>query len=74
MPDISVKHLELIALQETRSFPGGEYVTHIKVERSNSDWTLVATVRDGADLDRIQYALRTTAERLKRRYSVHFDW
>jgi hypothetical protein len=76
---ISAKDLELIALREIRSFPGGEYVAYVEVEcqgaRSReADWTLQVIVRDGADLGRVQQAVKTTAGRLKHRYSLRTDW
>jgi hypothetical protein len=71
---ISAKDLELLSLREIRSFPGGEFVAHIEVERSDPDWSLVAIARDGADLDRIQYAVTATTNHLKQRYMVRFDW
>jgi hypothetical protein len=60
---ISVKHLELMALRDIRSFAAGEYVTRVDVDRSSNDWTLVAIARDGADLDRIQYAVSPPSPR-----------
>jgi hypothetical protein len=71
---ILAKDLELLALREVRSFPSGEFVARIELERSDPDWALVAIARDGADLDRIQYAVTTTTNRLKERYMVRFDW
>lgn len=71
---VAAKDLELIALQEIRSFPGGEYVCHVEVEPQGGDWTIFATARDGADLDRIQYAVKVTSERLKHRYCLRVDW
>ncbi|MGX1106564.1 hypothetical protein AB7M47_004947 [Bradyrhizobium elkanii] len=71
---ISVKDLELIALREIRCFPGGEYVCHVEVIPSNADWRLHATVRDGADLNRIQHAAGATTFRLKHRYQLRTDW
>ncbi|MCC8952865.1 hypothetical protein H8B02_05110 [Bradyrhizobium sp. Pear77] len=71
---ISAKHLQLMALREIRSFAGGEFVTHVEVEQTGEDWALVATVRDGADLDRVQYAVTAITNRLKERYLVQFDW
>ncbi|MGN8547690.1 hypothetical protein ACQPTN_24110 [Bradyrhizobium sp. 13971] len=71
---ISAKDLELIALRELRSFPGGEYVSYIEVTPSNDHWQLNVTVRDGADLDRIQHAVKVVTGRLKRRYSLRPDW
>ncbi|MHC2467795.1 hypothetical protein [Bradyrhizobium embrapense] len=43
---IRAKDLELIALREIRSFPGGEYVCYLEVEPTNADWGLHVTVRD----------------------------
>lgn len=64
--------LERMALQEIRSFPGGEYVTGIeiayqldKVLRTN--WTIHVFTREGADMMRIQYAITTTRKRLRHR-------
>lgn len=71
---ISAKDLELIALREIRSFPGGEYIAYVEVEPPYNNWTLHAVARDGADLERIQYAVRTTINRLKHRYSLRADW
>ncbi|MDA9489480.1 hypothetical protein ACVI1J_006202 [Bradyrhizobium diazoefficiens] len=75
MASMSRKDLELIALQEIRSFPGGELVIAVEVECDEDDpntmnWHLNVTAADGADIDRINYAARTTTERLKRRYAL----
>lgn len=67
---ILAKDLELAALQEVRAFPGAEYVVSVHLEHAGDTWTLVVSARDGADLDRIHYAVRTTEERLKRRYKL----
>ncbi|MCA6121689.1 hypothetical protein J6500_07210 [Bradyrhizobium sp. WSM 1704] len=71
---ISVRDLESIALREIRCFPGGEYVCYLEVDLLDADWRLRATVRDGADLDRIQYAVRVTTSKLKHRYQLRTDW
>ncbi|MGY2843352.1 hypothetical protein ACVIWU_006771 [Bradyrhizobium sp. USDA 4509] len=71
---VAAKDLELIALREIRSFPGAEYVCHVEVEPAGSDWAITTIARDGADLDRIQYAVSLTTKRLKQRYAVRFDW
>ncbi|AND92587.1 MULTISPECIES: hypothetical protein [Bradyrhizobium] len=75
MISVSRKNLELIALQEIRSFSGGELVIAVEVEcdednPSTMNWRLNVTAADGADIDRIDYAARTTTERLKRRYAL----
>ena len=71
---ICAKDLELIALREIRSFPGGEYVAHIEVAPLNEEWSLAVTLRDGADPERIQYAVSRTISHLKHRYSLRADW
>ncbi|PAY09546.1 hypothetical protein CK489_02780 [Bradyrhizobium sp. UFLA03-84] len=71
---ISARDLELVALREIRSFPGGEHVCHVEVVQANPDWKLHATVRDGADLERIQHATGATEFRLKHRYQLRTDW
>ena len=73
MISVSRKDLELVALQEIRSFPGGELVLAVEVECDEdlpgvTNWRLDVTAADGADIDRIEYAARTTTKRLKDRY------
>ncbi|PAY06797.1 hypothetical protein CK489_28545 [Bradyrhizobium sp. UFLA03-84] len=68
------KDLELIALRELRSLPGGEHVCHVEINPSGTDWTLVAVVRDGADPEQVLVAAKATELRLKQRYLVRFDW
>ncbi|WP_316398719.1 hypothetical protein [Bradyrhizobium sp. 33ap4] len=68
------KDLELIALREIRSLPGGEYVCHVEINPSGTDWTLVPVMRDGADQAQVLISAKTTELRLKQRYSVRFDW
>jgi hypothetical protein len=67
---ILAKDLELIALQQIRAFPGAEYVVSAHVERTNGEWALVVNAKEGADFDRIQYAVRTTERRLRNRYTL----
>jgi hypothetical protein len=69
------KDLELIALQEIRSFPGGEYVVSVEIEcdaeeASDMNWRLHVIAKDEAEFERIHYAAKTTTERLKRRYRL----
>ena len=71
---ICAKDLEMIALREIRSFPGGEYVAHVEVTPLNENWSLVVTMRDGADADRIRDAVAKTNSRLKHRFSLRIDW
>lgn len=71
---ISARDLELIALREIRSFPGGEYAAHVEVFPLNDEWSLAVTTRDGADPERIQYAVSRTISHLKHRYCLRADW
>lgn len=71
---ISAKDLELIALRELRSVSGGEFIAHVEVDPISDEWRLNVTARDGADLDRIQDAIKTTTNRLKQRYVLRTDW
>ena len=71
---ICAKDLELIALREIRSFPGGEHAAHVEVTPLNDDWSLNVTMRDGADHDRIQCAVGRAIRSLKHRYSLRLDW
>jgi hypothetical protein len=72
---VSKADLERIALQEIRNFPGGELVFSVEIEHDGIepgglDWRLLVIAKDGANLDRIQYAATTTSHRLKRRYEL----
>ncbi|MEY9387106.1 hypothetical protein [Bradyrhizobium liaoningense] len=58
MISVSRKDLELIALQEIRSFPGGELVIAVEIEcdegyPNGMNWRLDVTAADNADIDRI---------------------
>jgi hypothetical protein len=72
---VSKSALERIALQEIRSYPGGENVISVEVERDpglprGMDWRLHVAASDKADIDRIHQAAQTTTRRLKRRYDL----
>ncbi|MBR1071316.1 hypothetical protein ABIF65_011853 [Bradyrhizobium japonicum] len=72
---VSKADLELIALQEIRHVPGGELVISVEIEHGDVEpdglnWRLLVIAKDGADLDRLQYAATTTSHRLKRRYQL----
>ncbi|MGM4961716.1 hypothetical protein ACT4MK_01955 (plasmid) [Bradyrhizobium barranii] len=65
------KDLELVALQEIRSFPGGEHVVSVEIEcgaeeDSDMGWRLNVIAKDEAELRRINYAAKITTDRLKR--------
>ncbi|MCS3895243.1 hypothetical protein M2171_004376 [Bradyrhizobium japonicum USDA 38] len=74
---VSKAKLEHLALPQIRSFPGGENAISVEVEVEKDagpspgmNWRLLITASENADLDRIQYAARTTTSRLKRRYTL----
>ena len=71
---ICAKDLELIALREIQSFPGGEHVAHVEIDRPHGDWSLAVTARDGADFAQIRSAVETAIRRLKQKYSLRADW
>jgi hypothetical protein len=75
---VSKSELERIALQEIRSYPGGENVISVEIESDPSqphgmDWRLHVTASERADLDRIHQAAQTATRRLKRRYDLRSD-
>ncbi len=74
---VSKSDLERIALQEIRSYPGGENVLSVEVEKDSGqsrgmDWRLHVTASESADIDRIDQAAQTTTRRLKRRYDIRW--
>ncbi|WGD51563.1 hypothetical protein QA641_40055 [Bradyrhizobium sp. CB1650] len=75
---VSKDDLERIALQEIRSFPGTENVLSVEIEFERSDrpgmsWRLHVLAQEGCDLARVQYAAKTTTDRLKHRYEVRLN-
>lgn len=70
---ILAKDLELIAHQKIRALSGTEYVVSARIERSGDTWALIASVKEGADIPRIQDAVRKTERDLQRRYELLKD-
>jgi hypothetical protein len=75
---VAKQDLERLALQQIRSFPGGEHVIRAEVEyqsdpRKDINWKLHVIAKEGADFERIQYAARTTTDRMKRLYNLRPD-
>jgi hypothetical protein len=68
---ISANDLALIALQDLRAFPGTEHVTTAYIESADGTWVLMVSAAEGADLGRIQTAVRETERRLQHRYKLH---
>ena len=69
--------LERIALQEIRAFPGCEYVTDVEIEHQidrglKTNWTLHVYTCEG--MERIQYAINTTRQRLRHRYDLRREF
>ena len=71
--------LERIALQEIRAFPGCEHVTDVEIEHQidrelKTNWTLHVYTCEGANMERIQYAINTTRQRLRHRYDLRREF
>ena len=72
---LAKQDLERIAMQEIRAFPGCEHVTEVEVEYQvdkmhKTNWTILVFIREGGDMERVQYAINTTRERMRRRYNL----
>jgi hypothetical protein len=67
---VSANDLACLALQELRTLPGAEDVTSAHVERGDNTWALVVSARAGADLGRVQKAVREAERRLGQRYRL----
>jgi hypothetical protein len=74
--DLIARHdLERIAMQEIRAFPGCEYVTDVEVEYEidrvlKTNWNMHVYTCEGANLERIQYAINATRDKLRHRYDL----
>ena len=68
---VAKQDLERLALQQIRSFPGGEHVIRVEVEYQSDPRKDIA--KEGADFERIQYAARTTTDRMKHLYNLRPD-
>ena len=67
---IAKQDLERIAMQEIRAFPDCEHVTEVEIEYQvdqvlKTNWTIHVFIREGGNMDRIQYAINTTRRRLR---------
>jgi hypothetical protein len=72
---VSKQELALIALQEIRNFPGSEHVASVEVDHqidnvTKTNWTLHVFTSEGANMERIQFAINTTRKRLRHRYDL----
>ena len=75
---LAKQDLERIAMQEIRAFPGCEHVTEVEVEHQldkvlKTNWTIHVFIREGGDMERVQYAINTTRERLRHRYNLRTE-
>jgi hypothetical protein len=62
---ITANNLAFLAFQELHAFPGTEYITSACIEDS---WVLMVSAKAGADLGRIQTAVREIERYLRQRY------
>jgi hypothetical protein len=70
--------LERIAMQEIRALPGGEHVTDVSIEYQRdrvlrTNWTMRVITGEGANMERIQYAINATRHRLEHRYDLRSE-
>ncbi len=75
---IGRQDLERLALQEIRSFPGGEFVSSVEVEyrtssENGTNWCLLTYVNDGGSLGPIEHAVQRTRDRLQQQYNLRLD-
>ncbi|MGO4513664.1 hypothetical protein CT676_42115 [Bradyrhizobium sp. MOS001] len=70
---ILAKDLELIALQKIHALPGTKDVVSAHIERGGGKWALIASAKEGADIPRIQDAVRKTERNLQHRYKLRPD-
>lgn len=74
---IGRQDLERLALQEIRSFPGGEFVLSVEIEyrladSSGTNWTMFTYV-DGGSSNSVERAVETTRDRLQQHYNLRLD-
>lgn len=67
--------LERIAMQDIRAFPGCERVTNVEVEFQidpllKTNWNMHVHTCEGANPERIRYAINATRDRLRHRYDL----
>jgi hypothetical protein len=70
--------LQRIALQEIRAYPGAEHVTDVEIEyqvkkAGSPNWVMQVFTREGANMERIQYAINATRHRLQHRYDLRTE-
>jgi hypothetical protein len=70
---ISMEDLELIALQQVRALPDGEFVGSARIECGGQKWALIVSAREGADLDRLQHSIRRVERNLQHRYKLRSE-
>jgi len=75
---IGRQDLERLALQEIRSFAGGDFVVSVEVEyqpidATGANWSLFTFVRKGGSPKIIEYAARTTRDRLRDQYNLRLE-
>ena len=70
------RELERLALQQIRSFPGGEFVVAVEVEGQQADeaganWSLCTYVKQGCNsLEVIERATSRTRQMLQNQYNL----
>jgi hypothetical protein len=67
--------LERIVMQEIRAFPGCEHVSDVAVEYQRdkvhrTNWVMQVFTSEGANMERVQYAINATQHKLRQRYDI----
>ncbi len=76
--NIAKQDLERIAMQEIRAFPDCEHVIEVEIEYQvdkirKTNWTIHVFIREGGNMERIQYAVNKTRRRLRNRYALRTE-
>jgi hypothetical protein len=75
---VAKQDLERMAMQEIQAYPGCELISDIEIEYavdeiSGANWIMHVFTREGANMERIQYAITQTRRRLRNRYSLRTE-
>jgi hypothetical protein len=75
---IAKQDLERIAMQEIRAYPGCEFISDVEIEYaidevSGANWAMHVFIREGAMMEKVQYAMNQTRKRLRNRYILRTE-
>ena len=75
---VAKQDLERMAMQEIQAYPGCELISDVEIEFavdeiSGANWIMHVFTSEGANMERIQYAITQTRRRLRNRYSLRTE-